>query len=376
MKKMLYITHLSGKRINRLWMSALQAGNALGYEVHLACNMDEIDPIGWQEDCKKYSVICHHIDFDRNPLSPKNIKAYRQLKLFLKENPMDFIHCNTPVGGLLGRICAKQAGNIPVLYQAHGFHFWKGAPLKNWLLYYPVEKLMARWTDVLLTINQEDYERAKTFSLKKGGRVEYIAGVGVDVKGIQAMKVDKAAKRKELGVPEDAFVVISVGELIHRKNHIAVIRALKNINIQKLYYVICGSGKLDAYLKEEVKKLGIEDKVLFAGFRSDVIELMDSADLFCFPSLQEGLPVALMEAMAVGMPCIASKIRGNVDLLPEKNLFDLHDEGMLIEKIEKAANGQLQTANDNAMVAKCDKDAIDEKMLQIYQLMGHIRSIR
>lgn len=140
--------------------------------------------------------------------------------------------------------------------------------------------------------------------------------------------------------------------------------------------MICGSGKLDAYLKEEVKKLGIEDKVLFAGFRSDVIELMDSADLFCFPSLQEGLPVALMEAMAVGMPCIASKIRGNVDLLPEKNLFDLHDEGMLIEKIEKAANGQLQTANDNAMVAKCDKDAIDEKMLQIYQLMGHIRSIR
>ena len=168
---------------------------------------------------------------------------------------------------------------------------------------------MARWTDVLLTINREDYERAKTFSLKKGGRVEYIPGVGVDVKGIQAMKVDKAAKRKELGVPEDAFVVISVGELIHRKNHIAVIRALKNINIQKLYYVICGSGKLDAYLKEEVKKLGIEDKVLFAGFRSDVIELMDSADLFCFPSLQEGLPVALMEAMAVGMPCIASKIR-------------------------------------------------------------------
>ena len=88
---MLYITHLSGKRINRLWMSALQAGNALGYEVHLRCNMDEIDPIGWQEDCKKYSVICHHIDFDRNPLSPKNIKAYRQLKLFLKENSMDFI---------------------------------------------------------------------------------------------------------------------------------------------------------------------------------------------------------------------------------------------------------------------------------------------
>ena len=125
MKKMLYITHLSGKRINRLWMSALQAGNALGYEVHLRCNMDEIDPIGWQEDCKKYSVICHHIDFDRNPLSPKNIKAYRQLKLFLKENSMDFIHCNTPVGGLLGRICAKQAGISRCFIRRTDFTFGK-----------------------------------------------------------------------------------------------------------------------------------------------------------------------------------------------------------------------------------------------------------
>lgn len=373
---MLYITHLSGKRINRLWMSALQAGNALGYEVHLACNMDEIDPIGWQEDCKKYSVICHHIDFDRNPLAPKNMKAYRQLKLFLKENPMDFIHCNTPVGGLLGRICAKQAGNIPVLYQAHGFHFWKGAPLKNWLLYYPVEKWMAKFTDVLLTINREDYELAKTFSLKKGGRVEYIPGVGVDVKGIQAMQVDKAAKRRELGIPENAKVMISVGELNENKNHIATIKAFIKLNLPQTYYLICGEGPLRQYLQKTIDENHMQQRIFLLGFRTDVLEYLKSSDIFLFPSQREGLPVSLMEAMAAGVPCIASKIRGNVDLLPEKNLFDLNDETMLMEEIKKAANGQLQTANDNAMVAKCDKDAIDEKMLQIYQLMGHIRSIR
>lgn len=374
MKKMLYITHLSGKRINRLWMSALQAGNALGYEVHLACNMDEIDPIGWQEDCKKYSVICHHIDFDRNPLSPKNIKAYRQLKLFLKENPMDFIHCNTPVGGLLGRICAKQAGNIPVLYQAHGFHFWKGAPLKNWLLYYPVEKWMAKFTDVLLTINREDYELAKTFSLKKGGRVEYIPGVGVDVKGIQAMQVDKAAKRREFGIPENAKVMISVGELNENKNHIATIKAFIKLNLPQTYYLICGEGPLRQYLQKTIDENHMQQRIFLLGFRTDVLEYLKSSDIFLFPSQREGLPVSLMEAMAAGVPCIASKIRGNVDLLPEKNLFDLNDETMLMEKIEKAVNGQLQTANDNAMIEKCDKAEIDKKMLEIYAYLENYRS--
>ena len=374
MKKMLYITHLSGKRINRLWMSALQAGNALGYEVHLACNMDEIDPIGWQEDCKKYSVICHHIDFDRNPLAPKNIKAYRQLKLLLKENPMDFIHCNTPVGGLLGRICAKQLGNIPVLYQAHGFHFWKGAPLKNWLLYYPVEKLMAKFTDVLLTINREDYELAKTFSLKKGGRVEYIPGVGVDVKGIQAMQVDKAAKRRELGIPENAKVMISVGELNENKNHIATIKAFIKLNLPQTYYLICGEGPLRQYLQKTIDENHMQQRIFLLGFRTDVLEYLKSSDIFLFPSQREGLPVSLMEAMAAGVPCIASKIRGNVDLLPEKNLFDLNDETMLMEEIKKAVNGQLQTANDNAMIEKCDKVEIDKKMLEIYAYLENYRS--
>lgn len=373
-KKFLIVAHYS-RFLVQFEMNNVKILQDMGYEVHYATNYQQEDMYAdAPQRIRNAGVILHQIDFVRSPyLVSANIKAYRQLKDLMKEERFDGVHCHTPMAGVLARLAANATHTRPVLYTAHGFHFYKGCPIQNKLIYETAERFMARYTDALITINEEDYQAAQTFALR--GKAYKIPGVGVDVEKIQNMQVDRAEKRKELGVPEDAFVVISVGELIHRKNHIAVIRALKNINIQKLYYVICGSGKLDAYLKEEVKKLGIEDKVLFAGFRSDVIELMDSADLFCFPSLQEGLPVALMEAMAVGMPCIASKIRGNVDLLPEKNLFDLNDEVMLIEKIEKAAAGQLQTANDNAMIVKCDKAAVDEKMLEIYRLMENVRSV-
>ena len=158
MKKILYITHLSGKRVNRFWISAIYAAQALGYEFHLACNMTGAEHPAWEEGCKKYGIITHQIDFNRNPLSPQNIKAQKQLAKLLKEG-FDVVHCNTPVGGLVGRISAKKAKIPKIIYQAHGFHFWKGAPLHNWLLYYPAERLMAHKTDVLITINQEDYER-------------------------------------------------------------------------------------------------------------------------------------------------------------------------------------------------------------------------
>lgn len=373
-KKFLIVAHYS-RFLVQFEMNNVKILQDMGYEVHYATNYQQEDMYAdAPQRIRNAGVILHQIDFIRSPYRiSANIKAYRQLKDLMKKERFDGVHCHTPMAGVLARLAANATHTRPVLYTAHGFHFYKGCPIQNKLIYETAERFMARYTDALITINEEDYQAAQTFALR--GKAYKIPGVGVDVEKIQNMQVDRAEKRKELGVPEDAFVVISVGELIHRKNHIAVIRALKNINIQKLYYVICGSGKLDAYLKEEVKKLGIEDKVLFAGFRSDVIELMDSADLFCFPSLQEGLPVALMEAMAVGMPCIASKIRGNVDLLPEKNLFDLNDEVMLIEKIEKAAAGQLQTANDNAMIVKCDKAAVDEKMLEIYRLMENVRSV-
>lgn len=364
---MLYITHLSGKRINRLWMSALQAGNMLGYEVHLACNMDEIDSVLWQEDCKKYSVIAHHIDFDRNPLALKNLKAYKQLKLLLKGNKFDFIHCNTPVGGLLGRICAKQIGNIPVIYQAHGFHFWKGAPIINWLVYYPVERLLAHFTDVLITINKEDYQRAKTFTLKKSGCVEYMPGVGVDVEKIQTMKVDSAEKRKEFGISEKAKVIISVGELNENKNHLVAVQAFIKLNIPNTYYLICGEGPLRHTLQKTIDENHMHERIRLLGFRTDVLEILKSSDLFVFPSKREGLPVALMEAIAAGLPCIASDIRGCQDLLPPQQLLPSAQVDVWAATMQKLiVSENMEEFTNNEIIWQCATKVVQEQMIKIY----------
>lgn len=317
--KYLYITHLSGKRVNRLWLSALKAAQSLGYEIHLACNMDEIVKPEWDADCLQYEITAHHIDFDRNPLARKNKKAHRQLLALMHKEKFDLVQCNTPIGGVLGRLCAKKAQIPHVIYQAHGFHFWKGAPLKNWLLYYPVEKWLSQYTDVLITINKEDYKRAKKFN---AGKVCYVPGVGIDLKKFNAGCVDKNQKRKEINLHADDFVMLSVGELIPRKNHEVVIRAMSvlmhNGQIGNLEYVICGCGTYESELKQQAKELSVDTHVHFLGYRNDIAEICNCSDIFVFMSYQEGLPVALMEAMACGLPVICSSIRGNTDLIEDE----------------------------------------------------------
>lgn len=337
MKNILFITHLSGKRVNRLWMSSIIAAKELGLEFHLACNMTQIEQPGWDEDCEKYGIITHQIDFNRNPLNRDNKKAYRELLALMQEIDFDIIHCNTPIGGVLGRICAKKVNNHHVIYQAHGFHFWKGAPLKNWLLYYPVEKYLARYTDTLITINEEDYEAAKKFKLRKNGYVSLVHGVGVNVEKYQKTNINIEKKRKEFKIPLDARVLLSVGELNSNKNHEVVIKAIGQLHESNLYYIICGDGEKKDYLKKLASDLKLDKKVIFAGFRFDVDEIMKIADCYIFPSYREGLSVALMEAMASGLPCIASDIRGNRDLVGEnyKYLFPPRKLNVLADMIIK-----------------------------------------
>ena len=301
MKKLLYITHLSGKRLNRFWMSSIKAAQELGYEFHLACNMEEAEHPIWDRECEKNGVITHQIYFNRNPLNPGNIQAAKQLTKLLKSEEFDIVHCNTPVGGLIGRICAAKAGVPKVVYQAHGFHFWKGAPLRNWLLYYPVERWLAHKTDVLITINKEDYERAQRFKAKK---VVFVPGVGIDMGLFCGCSDGNVQLRKELSIPNDATVLLSVGELIKRKNHRVVIEALPAL--ENVWYVICGQGPLQDEYMELADKLGVGDRVVLAGYRTDVKDFYDMADIFVLPSYQEGLSVALMEAMAMGFPVVST----------------------------------------------------------------------
>lgn len=210
----------------------------------------------------------------------------------------------------------------------------------NWLVYYPVEKMLSRWTDVLITINHEDYARAK----KKfhAGKTYYLPGIGIDLERFHAGDAQTIQqKRQELGLqPEDVFL-LSVGELSDRKNHVVVIEAMKQL-VQKhsqLRYFICGQGEKKQELQQLIQKYHLEDHVKLLGFRTDVAELCQAADVFVFPSKQEGLPVALMEAMACGVPVVCSRIRGNTDLIQEeKCLFEPDD----VEQVETSVEWILK----------------------------------
>jgi len=306
-KRVLFVATVLRGHILVFHLPYMQWFQQQGYEVHVCArnDMEEASPL--VPSCDRYMDL----PFERSPLSPGNIRAYRQLKQLIEEEEYALIHCHTPTGGMMARLCARAARRrgTRVVYTAHGFHFFTGAPLRNWLLFYPAERFLARHTDLLITINREDHHRARKFAARQTALVH---GVGIDSRRFEG-SVDAAAVREGIGVPENAQVVITVGEHIPRKNHETVLRTMALLpNAQLLF---CGVGELEASLKTLAQEIGIDRRVLFLGFRQDVAALLRAADLFFFPSLQEGLPVALMEAMAARLPCAVSRVRGNTDLI-------------------------------------------------------------
>ena len=302
-------------------MPNLELLDKLGYEVNIAANFldgntcSEKQLIELKEHLAVSNIPFYHIGFSRKVTNVgANIKAYYQMKNLIKEQQYKVVHCQSPIGGVITRLATRKT-DVSVIYTAHGFHFYQGAPWLNWLLYYPIEKWLARYTDVLITINKEDYERAKRSF--KAGRIEYVPGVGVDVEKYGSVVVDRKAKRKELGLAEDDFVLVSTGELNDNKNHKTVIQAVHRLNNPSVKYLICGQGPLKNELLNLVQKLGLEHQIMLLGYRTDIIEINHIADVFVFPSFREGLSVALMEAMACGLPAVCSDIRGNRDLIED-----------------------------------------------------------
>lgn len=349
------------------------------YEVSIAANFSignntsKERIIEFKSELQNSNINIREIEFARNPLSKINIFAYRDIKKFINSNSFEIIHCHTPVAAMIVRLAARKArkNGTRVIYTAHGFHFYKGAPLKNWLLYYPVERWLARYTDVLITINKEDYERAKKSF--KAGTVEYIPGVGIDTKKFSEVVVDKSSKRRELGIPEDAFVILSVGELNKNKNHETVIKSIGKLNNTNVYYVICGQGSLEKYLKDLIKKLSLEKQIKLLGYRRDVAQISKISDLFVFPSYREGLSVALMEAMASGLEVACSNIRGNTDLieegeggyLVEPNNVDGFTEA-IHETIQNSCTKENMGKYNKEAIIKYDIDNVKECMKKIY----------
>lgn len=338
MKSILYITNISNG-VSSFSVTAVEAAKRLGYEFHLAGNFSGTPDEKILNDEKTYGVNIHQIDLTRSPYSSKNITAYKQLVKLINEEGIEYIHCNTPVGGLLGRLARKKCKVKKVIYQAHGFHFYKGAPLKNWLIYYPIERWLAHYTDAIITINKEDYERAQGFRLRNNGKVYYVPGVGIDLSQYKLPENTRDIKRTELGLKETDVALISMGDLIDRKNYPVAIEAVAKANNPSLQYFICGKGPEEDKLKKMAEDLGVKEQIHFLGFRTDIKELLKAADIFLFTSKQEGLPRSLMEAMASGLPCVASRIRGNTDLLENSG------GGFLCSSIEEYVKAILGLTN-------------------------------
>lgn len=317
MKKVLFVATVVKTHIMEFHIPYLKMFKEMGWETAVAAKNDFDD----SDECHiPYCDTYYDIPFERNPLTSRNLKAYKCLKRVIVGGQYDIIHCHTPVGAMLTRLAARKARKqgTRVIYTAHGFHFYTGAPALNWLIYYPVEKWLARYTDILITINQEDYERAQGF---KASKVCYVPGVGVDLKKFNTGCVNRTEKRAEIGVGQNDFALLSVGELIPRKNHEVVLRALSVLKqmgkLDGIKYVICGRGILETELKHLTAELGLTEQVYFLGYRNDIPAICGSCDLFVFMSHQEGLPVALMEAMACNLPVVCSAIRGNTDLIED-----------------------------------------------------------
>ncbi len=317
MKKILFITNIS-KGVSSFSLASVKAAKELGLDYYLAGNFSIVPKEKILDDEKEYGVTIKEIDLVRSPFSFKNISAYKELVKFVKEEKIDYIHCNTPIGGVLGRLVAQKCDVKRVIYQAHGFHFYTGSPLKNWLMYYPIEKWLAHKTDAIITINKEDYERAtRKFKLRNHGKVYYVPGVGIDLSSFTVSDKTRIQKRKELELEENDIALISVGELNENKNNRIVIEAMSKIEYNKLHYFLCGVGSCETELRNLAESFGVNKQVHFLGYRNDVKDLYQASDIFIMPSFREGLSRSIMEAMASGLPCVVSNVRGNTDLVNE-----------------------------------------------------------
>ncbi len=319
MKKVLLLAPMSSvhERFNIANINALKASKC---EIHIAANFEtgDIETLEhnriYKEKLQNEGIVTHRIPFERGSLI-KNIQAIRCCRRLFKKENFDMIHCHTETGGLITSLAMSKRLKAKFFYTPHGMSFYKGSSLKSRMVYRPIEKWICGKMDANLAINQEEFA---VLSKWNSTTAKFIHGIGLNLQTIINARVDKAEKRAEFGIPEDAFLILSIGELNSNKNHQTIIQAISEIDNPNIYYLICGEGPLKNKLEDVCCSLHISDKVIFAGYRRDIPEILKIADVFTFPSYHEGLPVSMMEAMAAGLPVVCSDIRGNIDLIEDR----------------------------------------------------------
>lgn len=360
--------------------------NKLGFCVHYAANMREQHYIFDPEEFQEMGITAHHIDIERSPyMFRNNSRALRQVISIIEENDIQTIHCHSPVGGVLGRLAGryfkKRKSGFRVIYTAHGFHFYRGAPLINNTVYFFVEKWLARSTDILITINSEDFESAGKFRMKDGGRVYRIPGVGLDRGRFAPMtREERAAQRKKLGVGEDVFFLVSCGELNENKNQRIVLEALARMreegkDISRIRYGICGEGFFHTRMDEWIREMRLEENVAMYGYCLDIRPILGCADASIFPSRREGLGMAGLESLSMGVPLIAADNRGTREYMVHKKNGYVCESGRaetVIKGIEFMLGLDSGRRKDmerfcRESVEKFDRKYTNKIMEQIYQ---------
>ncbi|CUN15830.1 glycosyltransferase family 4 protein [Turicibacter sanguinis] len=331
MKKALIVSTVS-RQFTLFERGNIEVLKELGYEIHGAANYEDATPALEELDIKK-----HHIDIQRSPFKLNNLKAYKQLVKLMKEEKFDLVHCHAPMGGVVGRLATKSVGIKNVLYTAHGFHFFKGAPKLNWMIYYPIEKLLSRYTNTLITINEEDYSLA-TSNKFKAKNIELVNGIGLNLEKFSPIsEKEKYRLREEYGYDKDDKILIYVGELSDRKNQKIIIEAVNLLkkDFKNIKLLLVGRGQLKDEYDKLIEELGVQEQVELLGFRTDINQLLRISDIYVCSSRQEGLPVNIMEAMSIGLPVVCSKIRGNVDLIEDTKGGYLVDINTFVDYAEK-----------------------------------------
>lgn len=302
-----------------------------GWKVHIAAsgnlNLPYVD--------KKYTIPVH-----RSPFHIQNRSAYLELASIIERENYEIIHCHTPMGGLLARLAAREARKkgTNVIYTVHGFHFYKHAPFINWLVYYPIEKWLANYTDCLITINEEDYGLLKQHPFK-AGRIERINGVGVDIEKFTPIgPAEKSERRQSFGYSANDYLLFYAAEFNRNKNHQFLIHAIAHLieSVPNVKLLLAGDGELLEECRNLTKRLEISDHVEFLGFRNDIDRLLPICDVLVSSSQREGLPVNVMEGMACGLPVIATQNRGHNELVRDSQngwIVEQNDRQSMAEKL-------------------------------------------
>jgi glycosyltransferase EpsD len=368
--KILYITTISNT-VNAFLIPHIKMLIDEGHQVDVAFNVEK----EVEFEIKKMGCKIYEVPFERNPFNKNNIIAYKLLKQIIEDERYDLVHTHTPVASTITRLVCRNFENIAVYYTAHGFHFFKGAPLKNWLIYYPIEKILSRYTDFLITMNNEDHDISikKKFKAKKIAKVN---GVGVSFTKFSAQTDSiKYKLRKEYSYRDEDFILIYVGELSYRKHQDLLINsvAVARKYIPELKLILVGEGSLRSSYESLIKKLGVENHVELLGFRKDVPELMLLSDVAVSASRHEGLPVNVMEAMSTGLPLVVSDCRGNTDLVKDGfngYVVGTDDVKMMSDRIidlyQNDEKKQEFKKNNIELVNKYSLDSVLEEMRQIY----------